>query len=126
MYYELNNFTIIVRNIFLMISYNIQENEEVTMIMKWLGLEGLRFVQTLNDREQEKCKTSSGLFEVLSEKLRLQHNETILTLQYCNLVRRRKRKCFGMDGLPKNQMNMNIKKEIESLKNNSLMELMMI
>ena len=34
--------------------------------MKWLGHEGFRFVYVPKDKEQEKCKTSSGLFEVLS------------------------------------------------------------
>ena len=43
---------------------------------------GSRYVQTLNDREQEKSKASSGMFEVLDEKFKLQHIETILSLQY--------------------------------------------
>ena len=59
--------------------------------MNWLGCKGLRFVQTLNDREQEKCKTSSDLFEVLSEKFKLQHNEAILAVLNCKLVREEKR-----------------------------------
>ena len=55
--------------------------------MNWLGCEGLRFVQTLNDEEEEKCKTSSGLFEVLNGEFRPQQNEMILSLQYCRLSR---------------------------------------
>ena len=50
-----------------------------------LGCEGLRLIQTLNDSEKEKCKTSTGLFEVLSEKFKPQHNETILYLYTVNL-----------------------------------------
>ena len=51
--------------------------------MNWLGHEGLRPVQTLNDKEKVKCKTSYGLFEVLSDKFEPQHNETILSFQHC-------------------------------------------
>ena len=43
--------------------------------MNWLGCEGLRFVQTLNDEEQAKCKTSSELLGVLSDKFKPTHNE---------------------------------------------------
>ena len=55
--------------------------------MNWLGHDGLRFIQTLMDKDQEKCKSSSGLFKVLSVKLKPQHNEMILVLQDCKLVR---------------------------------------
>ena len=70
------------------------------VIMNWLGYKGLRLVQTLNDREQEKCKTSSGLFEVLNEEFKLQQNETILSLQYFQF---RERKCSRMDRPPKSK-----------------------
>ena len=43
--------------------------------MSWLGCEGLKFVQTLNSEEEEKCKTSSGLFEVLNDKFKPEHNK---------------------------------------------------
>ena len=55
--------------------------------MHLLGHDGLRFVQTLNDEEQEECTTCAGLFLVLSEKFKLQHNETVLSLQYWTLTR---------------------------------------
>ena len=42
-------------------------------------------MQTINGEENEKCKTSMSLFEVLSEKFRSQHNETTLSLQYCKV-----------------------------------------
>ena len=44
-------------------------------------------MQTLIDEEQEKCRTSTGLFEVLNEKFKPQYNETIVPLQYCTLIR---------------------------------------
>ena len=52
--------------------------------MNWLGHETLQFVQTLSYTEQEKCRTSLGLFKVCNEKFRPQHSET---LQYCKLIR---------------------------------------
>ena len=55
--------------------------------MNWPGLERLRFVKTLTDNGQEKYKPSSGLFEVLCEKFDPWYNDTILSLQYCKLVR---------------------------------------
>ena len=55
--------------------------------MNWLGHEGLRFMQTLTDAEQEKCRTNAGLFEVLSKIFKLQHKETILSWQYFKLKR---------------------------------------
>ena len=44
-------------------------------------------MQTLNDEEQGRCKTSVVLFGVLSEKFKPWHNETLLPLQYCKLIR---------------------------------------
>ena len=55
------------------------------MIMSWLGCKWFRLGQTLHDGEQEKCKTWSGMFEVLNEKFKLQHNKTMLSLQYFKL-----------------------------------------
>ena len=75
-YLELCNFEIEVKNI-LTKSYDIQECEKVSIIMNWLGCEELSFVQALSDTEQEECRISAGLFEVLSENFKLQHNETI-------------------------------------------------
>ena len=42
---------------------------------------------TLNYREEEKSKKSSGMLEVLSENFKPQHNETVLSLSYCKLER---------------------------------------
>ena len=38
--------------------------------MNWLDDEALRFMQTLNDIEEGKCRTRAGLFEVPSEKFK--------------------------------------------------------
>ena len=53
------------------------------MIFNWLSREGLHLMQTLDDEEEEKSKTSIGLFKVLIENFKPQHNETLLSLQYC-------------------------------------------
>ena len=55
-------------------NYNIQESERVPVIPSWQGWEGIKFIQNLHDEEQEKCKTSAGLTEVLSNKFKPQHN----------------------------------------------------
>ena len=48
--------------------------KKVTIVMNWLGYERLRFAQTLNHTEQQRCRISAGLFEVLCEKFKPQHN----------------------------------------------------
>ena len=77
-YQELCNFKIEVKNIFMTKSYNIKESEMNLIILNCLGWEGLRLVQTLNKEELEGCLASIRLFEVLNEKFKPQHNETIL------------------------------------------------
>ena len=67
-------------------SYDIQNKENIPVMLSWLGREGLQFVKTLKDEEKEKCKTSMGLFESLSQNFKPQHNETILSLQFCTLA----------------------------------------
>ena len=44
-------------------------------------------MSTLNDEIKEKCNTSLGLFEVFSEQFKSKLSETILSLQYCKLIR---------------------------------------
>ena len=86
-YIELCNFEIKEKIIFLTNSYNMQDSKKVPNIINWLDHEGLRLVQAFNNTEKEKCRTNVGLFEVLSENFKPQHNVTILSLQYCTLVR---------------------------------------
>ena len=88
--------------------------------MNWLGYEDLGFVQTLNNEEKEKCKTSSGLFEVLSDKFKPEHNKMILSLQYCKLEREQYENVEEWLGYLKNgQENVITKKRIGGCKNNS-------
>ena len=44
-------------------------------------------MKTLTPAEQEACKTVKGLFSTLSDKCKLQQNETILPLHYSKHVR---------------------------------------
>ena len=54
--------------------WNIQGNEKVQIILNLLGREGQQLMQKLNDKEWDNCKTSMGLFEILSEKFKPQPN----------------------------------------------------
>ena len=75
-----------VKNIFLTSIYNIQESKNVPILIKCLGHEGLRFVQTLNDEEKQKCKTSLGLFKVIRANFKPKDNNIILLLSYCKVA----------------------------------------
>ena len=55
--------------------------------MNWSGHGRPKTHLTLDNEEKEKCRTIAWLFEVLSEKIKAQHNETILSLQYFKLTR---------------------------------------
>ena len=55
-------------------SCSMQDNEKVQITLNWLGREEIQFMETLTDEEQEKCKTSMGLFKVLCEKFKSQQN----------------------------------------------------
>ena len=68
-------------------SYVIIDSERVSVITNWLGCEGIHFVQMLTNEEQETCKCSAGLFNIYNVKFIPQHNETILSIQYCKLSR---------------------------------------
>ena len=85
-YHELCNFKSEVKSFFQTNNYNIVESKTVPVI-NCFSHKGLRFVQSVNDK-QEKCKISSGLFEVLSDKYKSEHNEMILLLQCCKLARK--------------------------------------
>ena len=54
----------------------IQLTVRVSIIMDWLGCEGLHFVQTLPDDKQEICKSSAGPFSECNVKFKLQHHAT--------------------------------------------------
>ena len=57
-----------VKNICMTKSYNICSSEKIPITMNWLGHEGPHFVQTLVDDEEERYKTSAGLFNTLNAK----------------------------------------------------------
>ena len=59
-YKELNNFKIEVRNVFLINSYNTDGNEEVLIIMNWLGHEMLRFYKHRLIMNKEGVKQAQG------------------------------------------------------------------
>ena len=59
LYNELHNFEIEVRNIFLTNSCNKQQRK-IPIMMNWIGCEGLRFVQTLNDIEKKGARQMQG------------------------------------------------------------------
>ena len=52
-----------VENIFMTRSYDITDSKKVPLIMNWLGHEGIHFVQTLADEEQEICKSCACIFK---------------------------------------------------------------
>ena len=51
----------------------------VSIILNWLGREGLKLMKILNNEGTEEYKTSMGLFKVPSKILIPQHNKTILS-----------------------------------------------
>ena len=55
-----------------------------------LSRQGLQFLESLIQEEQDSCKTVDGLFETLDSKFRPQHNKTILSLQYYKVRRQSK------------------------------------
>ena len=74
-----------------------------------------------NIKQQEKCKTSTELFIILNKEFSPQHNETILSLQYCKLIReQRKMLNNGWAASELRQMNANIKKKKEDRVINSI------
>ena len=89
-YVELLNFEIEVANVLQAEPYDLSEERKVCIIKNWLGKEGLQFIKTLNNTEKEEWKSATELLNVLKEKFRPQHNEIILTLQYCKLQRKEK------------------------------------
>ena len=56
-------------------------------------------------REQEKCRSSAGLSEILSEIFKTQHNEAINVLQYCKLIREQDEKVEEWMGCLRYKMN---------------------
>ena len=74
------NFEMEVKNIYMLMTYNINDSEIVTVIINWLACECCLVVQTLTDEEQEICKSRTVLSTTLSAKFKPQHNESIPSL----------------------------------------------
>ena len=143
-YQELWNFKIEVKNIFMTNSYNTQDNERTHLystgfaeaithktmkepIYTQLALQrGSTICSNIEWEEQEECKTSKGLFEVLRENIKPHYSKTKLSLQYYKLIREQSENAErGQTTSELRQINVNIKKKIEHSKNNLLMAYMM-
>ena len=53
--------------------YSTPQVEQLAMVKHWLGIKGLYFVESLTSEEKD----------ILTNKFRLQFNETIKSLQFC-------------------------------------------
>ena len=56
--------------------------EQIAIIKNWLGRNGLQFLETLIQTEEEKCNRTEGLFTTLNNKVKPQYNETKKSLQF--------------------------------------------
>ena len=83
-YLKLFKIEIAVKNIFMTKSYNIQKGERAWVKLNWISQGGLGYVQA--NKEKGRYIISRGLFELLSERFKPQHNETILSLKYYRLI----------------------------------------
>ena len=84
-YSKLKAFRIEVNNVLSM--YNTPKTDKLAVAKNWLGRKGLQYLETLTTAEKETCNTLEGLFKTLSNKFKLQYNETIKSLQFRRLYR---------------------------------------
>ena len=75
-----------------------QESKKIPIILNWLGKDGFKFVKTPDNEEQEKCSKKTGLFKVLSDKFKAYQNQSILSLQYCNLSKEQNKNAKEKNG----------------------------
>ena len=59
----------------------------------------------LKDKKQAKCRTSTGLFEVLNDKFMPKHYETIISLQSCKFTRGQNENAKERIGCPRKKAN---------------------
>ena len=78
-YTELKTFKLEVNNV--LSTYNMPEAENVAVVKNWLGKKGLYYFKTLMAAEGEACNMLEDLFDMLANKFKPQHNETIKSLQ---------------------------------------------
>ena len=84
-YNELKTFRLEVNNV--LTTYSTLQAEQVAIVKNWLDRKGLQFLESLTNEEKVVCSTLEGLFHILTNKFRLQFNETIKSLQFCKLSR---------------------------------------
>ena len=82
---ELKTFRLEVNNV--LSAYSTPQTEQLAIVKNWLGRKGLQFLESLTNKEKVTCSMLEGLFEILTNKFRLQFNETIKSLQFCKLSR---------------------------------------
>ena len=82
-YSEIKTFRFEVNNV--LSTHNTPETDKLAVVKNWLGRKGLQYLETLMPMEKETCNTLKGLFETLSNKFKLQYNETIKSLQFRKL-----------------------------------------
>ena len=84
-YTEWEAFILKVRNV--LTTYNLQETDKIAVVKNWMGRKGLHYIESLTEREKERCGTLEGLFDMLATKFRAQYNQTIKSLQFRQLHR---------------------------------------
>ena len=62
-------------------AYELNNEEKVPIIKKWLGRNSSHFIQTFTNFEKEACKTAEGLFKMFGETFKLQHNEMCVIIK---------------------------------------------
>ena len=82
-YMELKTFRLEVNNV--LSTYNTPQTDKLALVKNWLGRKGLQYLETLTTTEKETCNTLEGLFKILTNKFKLQYNETIKLLQFRKL-----------------------------------------
>ena len=84
-YSEFKTFRLEVNNV--LSTYNIPQTDRLALVKNELGRKGLQYLETLTITEKETCNTLEGLFDTLTNKFKLQYNETIKLLQFRKLCR---------------------------------------
>ena len=69
-------------------AHKINDEDRISVIKNWLGLEGLLLMETFMQEEKEKCKTTKGLFSILSNRFKLCHNHILLSYNTRNCKER--------------------------------------
>ena len=79
-YVKLLNFQLEAMNILETRAFEINDEERMQVTKNWLGRDGLLLMLTFTLEKKKKCKSTKGLFSVLSNKFKLHHNHIILSL----------------------------------------------